>query len=41
VGISAILVMIACWLTERFIGPLTPPPAEKQEMAEREAQETK
>ena len=40
-GISAILVIVACWLTERFIGPLKPPPAEKQEIAEREADEAK
>lgn len=37
VGISAILVMLACWLTERFVGTLTPPPAEQQEIAQREA----
>lgn len=37
VGISAILVMLACWLTERFIGPLTPPAVEEQEIAQRDA----
>jgi phosphatidylglycerophosphatase B len=36
VGISWILVMLACWLTERYVGPLTPPPAENQEISERE-----
>ncbi|MFU2317002.1 phosphatidylglycerophosphatase B [Rahnella sp. PCH160] len=36
VGISWILVTLACWLTERYIGPLTPPPAENQEIAQRE-----
>jgi len=36
VGISWILVTVACWFTQRYIGPLTPPPAEKQEIIERE-----
>lgn len=40
-AISAVLVIIACWLTERFIGPLKPPPAEQREIAEREADEAK
>lgn len=33
-AISAVLVIIACWLTERFIGPLTPPLAERRESVE-------
>lgn len=36
VGISWILVTVACWLTERYIGPLTPVPAEKQEIQARD-----
>ncbi|PKE31085.1 phosphatidylglycerophosphatase B [Rahnella sp. AA] len=36
VGISWILVTVACWFTQRYIGSLTPPPAEKQEITERE-----
>lgn len=38
VGISWILVTLACWLTERYVGPLTPPPAENQEIAERDGE---
>lgn len=34
--ISWMLVMLATWLAERFCGPLTPPPEEKEEIAERD-----
>jgi phosphatidylglycerophosphatase B len=34
--ISWVLVTLATWLAERLCGPLTPPPEEKQEIAERE-----
>lgn len=34
--ISRVLVTFATWLAERLCGPLTPPPEEKQEIAERE-----
>ncbi|CAM3844528.1 phosphatidylglycerophosphatase B [Rahnella victoriana] len=36
VGISWLLVTVACWLTQRYIGPLTPPPAENREIEERD-----
>jgi len=34
--ISWLLVTLATWLAERFCGPLTPPPEEKEEIAERD-----
>lgn len=34
--ISWLLIVLATWLTERFCGPLTPPPEEKEEIAERD-----
>jgi phosphatidylglycerophosphatase B len=33
--ISWLLVTLACWLVQRWFGPLTPPPQEQQEIAER------
>ncbi|CAI1035587.1 phosphatidylglycerophosphatase B [Serratia quinivorans] len=37
--ISWLLVTIACWLAQRWFGPLTPPPQEQQEIAERTSEE--
>ena len=34
--ISWLLVMLATWLAERICGPLTPPPVEEEEIAERD-----
>jgi phosphatidylglycerophosphatase B len=34
--ISWVFVVVATWLAQRFCGPLSLPPEEKQEVAERE-----
>ena len=33
--ISWLLVVVTCWLAQRWLGPLTPPPQEQQEIAAR------
>ena len=33
--ISWLLVVVTCWLAQRWFGPLTPPPQEQQEIAAR------
>lgn len=38
VGISWILVTLACWLAEKLCGPFAPPPQEQSEIEEREPQ---
>ncbi|UJD80513.1 phosphatidylglycerophosphatase B [Serratia rubidaea] len=37
--ISALLVAIACWLAQRWFGPLAPPPEEQREIAHRSHRE--